>query len=219
VIYVYAIGDAATLPPEPAGRGLGGARLHVLARDGLAAVLSRHRTLRPEPSPALLWAHEAVVERLMAAGTVLPLRFGTVLDGDDALAATLAERRDDLAAGLERVRGRVELGVRVLGSPPQARPTGAQSGRAYLMARRDAHRRAEREAAEVHAPLAAQAHDARLRAPAPPPAILAAAYLVDRSAVAAFRARVGALAAARADVAIACTGPWPPYSFVPEGRP
>jgi Gas vesicle synthesis protein GvpL/GvpF len=218
VIYVYAIGDAATLPPEPAGRGLGDARLDVLARDGLAAVLSRHRTLRPEPSPELLWAHEAVVERLMAAGTVLPLRFGTMLDGEDALAATLAERRDELAAGLERVRGRVELGVRVIGAPP-ARPAGAQSGRAYLMARREAHRRAEREAAAVHAPLAAEARDARLRAPAPPPAILAAAYLVDRGAVAAFRARVGALAAARADVAIACTGPWPPYSFVPEGRP
>jgi Gas vesicle synthesis protein GvpL/GvpF len=222
VIYVYAIGDAAALPPEPDGRGLGDARLEVLARDGLAAVLSRHPTLRPEPSPELLWAHEAVVERLMARATVLPLRFGTVLDGDDALAATLAERRDELAAGLERVRGRVELGVRVLGAPPPPRPrepSRPQSGRAYLMARRDAHHRAEREAAAVHAPLAAEAHDARLRAPAPPPAILSAAYLVDRGAVAAFRGRVGALAAARADVEIACTGPWPPYSFVPEGRP
>jgi hypothetical protein len=220
VIYVYAIGDASAVPPAPAGRGLGGAALHVLARDGLAAVLSRHRTPQPpEPSPETLWAHEAVVERLMAAGTVLPLRFGTVLDGEDALAATLAERRDELAAGLERVRGRVELGVRVLGAPPQPRPAGAQSGRAYLMARREAHRRAEREAAAVHAPLAACAHDARVRAPAPPPAILAAAYLVDRDAVAAFRARVGALGAGRADVRIACTGPWPPYSFVPEGRP
>ena len=218
MIYLYAIGDAAEIPPEPDGRGIGGAPLHVLARDGLAAVLSRHRTLRPEPSPELLWAHEAVVERLMARATVLPLRFGTVLDGDEALAATLAERDDELAAGLERVRGRVELGVRVLGAPQPSRPPGAQSGRAYLMARRDAHHRAEREAAEVHAPLAAEAHDARLRAPAPPPAILAAAYLVDRGAVGAFRARVGALAAARSDVEIACTGPWPPYSFVPEGR-
>jgi hypothetical protein len=222
VIYVYAIGDAAALPQTPTGRGLGGARLRVLTRDGLAAVLSRHRTLRPEPSPGFLWAHETVVERLMAAGPVLPLRFGTVLDGEDALAATLAERRDELAAGLERVRGRVELGVRVLGAAQRsrsARPTGPQSGHAYLMARREAHRRAEQEAAAVHAPLAAAAHDARLRAPAPPPAILAAAYLVDRGAVAAFRARVDALAAARADVAIACTGPWPPYSFVPEARP
>jgi hypothetical protein len=87
------------------------------------------------------------------------------------------------------------------------------------MARRDAHHRAERTAGEVHEPLAAVAHEARLRTPGAPPTILAGAYLVDRGAVDAFKARVSALAAARQDVSVVCTGPWPPYSFVPESRP
>jgi hypothetical protein len=68
----------------------------------------------------------------------------------------------------------------------------------------------------VHEPLAALALDARLRAPAPPPAILAAAYLVDRRKVEAFKRRVIDLAAARDDLSIVGTGPWPPYSFVPD---
>lgn len=219
MIYVYAIGEPHTLAPGPDVRGLADARLHLLAHDDLAAVFSRHRTLRPEPNPATLWQHEAVVERLMEDGTVLPLRFGTMLEGTEALIAFLVEHHDDLIAGLRRVQGRVELGVRVLGEPPRHRPRGEGSGREYLMARRDAHHRAERAAEDVHEPLAAVAHEARVRTPAAPPAILAATYLVDRADVEAFKARVGSLAAARDDVSIVCTGPWPPYSFVPERRP
>lgn len=219
MIYVYAIGEPNTLAPGPDERGLARARLHALAHDGIAAVFSRHRSLRPEPNPTTLWQHEAVVERLMEYATVLPLRFGTMLAGTEALIAFLVEQHDDLTAGLQRVQGRVELGVRVLGEPPRHRPRGEGSGRAYLMARRDAHHRASRAAEDVHEPLAAVAHEARVRTPAAPPAILAAAYLVDRADVEAFKAHVGSLAAARDDVSIVCTGPWPPYSFVPERRP
>jgi gas vesicle protein GvpL/GvpF len=219
VIYVYAIAEPRSVALEPVERGLGDARLHVHTGDGLAAVFSRHRTLRPEPTPDTLWQHEAVVERLMAHAAVLPLRFGTMLRGVEQLDAFLRDHRDDLAEGLDRVRGRVELGVRVLGEPPRERPQGAGSGREYLMARRDAHHRAERAAGEVHEPLAAVAREARLRTPGAPPTILAGAYLVDRDAVDTFKARVRALAAARRDVSVVCTGPWPPYSFVPEGRP
>jgi hypothetical protein len=155
----------------------------------------------------------------MAQGAVLPLRFGTVLDGEPELRGTLAERHDEFALGLDRVRGHVELGVRVLGAPARGRPQGKGSGRAYLMAVHEAHHRTERTAREVHEPLAALADDARLRPQAAPPTILAAAYLVDRGRVDAFKAHVSALNAARDDMSIACTGPWPPYSFVPEQQP
>jgi Gas vesicle synthesis protein GvpL/GvpF len=219
VIYVYSIGEPAAMPPEPRPRGLGGARLRVLDCNGLAAVFSRHRTLQPQPSPKALWSHEAVVEQLMARGAVLPLRFGTVLDGEPSLRETLAERHEELTRGLENVRGRVELGLRVLGEPPRERPQGPGSGHAYLMARHQDHRRAQEAARDVHEPLAAMAHDARVRTTVPPPAILAAAYLVDRHQIDAFKARAGALAAARDDVSTVCTGPWPPYSFVPDQQP
>jgi hypothetical protein len=216
VIYVYAIHDAAERPSPSSVRGLGGAQLRRTECDGIAATFSRHRTLQPRPTRKMVLAHEAVVRDLMGRMAVLPLRFGTLLAGEEPLRAVLAERHDALAEGLERVRGRVELSVRVLAEPPPE-PGGAQtSGRAYLMARREAHHRSERAAGEVHEPLAALARDARLRAPAPPPAILAAAYLVDRPEVEAFKARVVALAAARDDLSIVGTGPWPPYSFVPD---
>jgi hypothetical protein len=48
------------------------------------------------------------------------------------------------------------------------------------------------------------------------PELLRAAYLVDRREVPRFRATVERLQSAHPDAAILCTGPWPPYSFMPR---
>jgi hypothetical protein len=113
------------------------------------------------------------------------------------------------------VRGAVELGVRAgwrdgeeLGRPA--------SGREYLAGRLAAHRRTEDLAEAVHEPLAGLARASRRRVAAAPRTVLTASYLVDREAVPAFRARADELAGTRAELTLVCTGPWPPYSFVPE---
>ena len=46
-----------------------------------------------------------------------------------------------------------------------------------------------------------------------PRLVLSAAYLVDDEQVEAFGAAVEGLQEEHADLVIACTGPWPPYSF------
>ena len=90
MIYVYAIREVEAAPPAPEQRGLGATRLRVMECDGIAAVFSRHRTLRPRPVPTMMWSHEAVVEHLMRRGPVLPLRFGTMLGDERALRAILS---------------------------------------------------------------------------------------------------------------------------------
>jgi hypothetical protein len=222
VIYAYGVGDAgAAAPPRPCG--LGGARLRELEIDAdLTAVYSRHRTLRPHPSPPLVLAHGRIVEALTARGTVLPIRFGTVLDGEDDLLAALVARRAGLRRALDRARGRVELGLRLLRADPGARPgaspgarPSASTGREYLLARSEEQRRAGEAARAVHAPLAelAAASVVRPRPPAPASSIMAAAYLVDAARVPDFRARAREVAARHATVEAVVTGPWPPYSF------
>jgi hypothetical protein len=141
-----------------------------------------------EATPEALWRHEGLIEDLMEQRTLLPVRFGTVLPDETAAAAAVAERRDELAAALDRVRGAVELGLRVRG---------------------------EGEAAGVHERLAALARDAVVR---DGPDLLRAAYLVDRDAVDGFVALVRRLQEAHPDLALLCTGPWPPYSFAEERR-
>ena len=156
----------------------------------------------------------------MADRAVLPMRFGTRLPDDAALEEVLATRQQEFLAALERVRGRVEVGVRAmqpLGTEPAvpipAVPV-AMSGREYLQAKLSNGRRTEHEATALHEPLAKLAVAVSRRAALAPDELLRASYLVETANLARFRGTVERLQRAHEDVAILCTGPWPPYSFV-----
>jgi hypothetical protein len=189
--YVYAV-------TEPRERALD-PPLYEVDRGRLAAVVADHGA--PEPTPDWLWRHEEIVEALMADGPVLPMRFGSTTED---VAALLESRHDALLAGLERVRGAVELGVRVVGAVGEPPPA---SGTEYLRRRAEAAALRRR----VHEPLAALSRAAlELDRNGH-----VGAYLVDAPAVEDFREAVERLEI-ELDVTLACTGPWPPYSFPPS---
>jgi hypothetical protein len=217
VIYVYGICDPAITPPTLTRRGLGGARLRALERGGLAAVYSHHRSLRPRPTREFVLDHERVVESIMAHSTVLPLRFGTQLEHEDQLAALLAARRDELLRSLQRVRGKTELGLRMIPERPVCgRRTVRPTGRDYLLSRVRTHRLQQQAIHEVHEALAGLSEASCIREPARPPAILVAAYLIDAERVDEFRRRADQLARCQDGMQVIVTGPWPPYSFATE---
>jgi hypothetical protein len=163
-------------------------------------------------------AHERVVEAIMERGPVLPLRFGTQLEREEDLATGLARRRDELLRALEHVRGRVEMGLRVMPLPESARETdsGGPSGRSYLMARAAEQRLADRAAHDLHPPLASLAARSVVRQAPAAPAVFVAAYLVDSDRVAELRKLADALAARHEQLHAVVTGPWPPYNFATE---
>src|SRR5690606_39177942 len=133
VIHAYCITERTpTAPPER--RGLGGARLRAAEAGGLRVVYSRHRTLQFDPSPALVLTHERVVEAVMAEAPVLPLRYGTVLADVEQLRTAIGQRSGEFRRALERVRGHVELGVRLVrasGTPRPGARAGEVSGREF----------------------------------------------------------------------------------------
>jgi Gas vesicle synthesis protein GvpL/GvpF len=208
VIELYAITDYPGPPLPDVGR------LKLVPVDGLAAVCTPAGEAA-DLSPETLWQHEEVVEALMADRDLLPVRYGTRLEDEAAVAHAVEDRRDELAAALDRVRGAVELSVRAM-------PTGARrsepalatasSGADYLRMRARADESNERTARALHDPLSALARSSVQRAPRSPE-IFRAAYLVERDAVERFAAEVARLEAASAGLSILCTGPWPPYSF------
>jgi hypothetical protein len=225
MIWAYAICDLPDLP-LPRRRGLAHAPLEAVRAGDLVAVVSRHTQPPGEPAVDALWAHERVVERLMVNRTVLPLRFGTKLPDVEAMRSVLVARADEFLAGLARVRGRVEIGVRAIskGSPngrmeemPAVPASPPASGREYLFEKLTRGRRHEREAAALHEPLAALAVASRRSALQSDDEVLRAAYLVERATVARFRATVERLQQGLPETAVLCTGPWPPYSFVGDG--
>lgn len=217
MVYVYAISDCGELPQIA---GLHGARLFSVAADGLHAIASEHQR-KPESDEDAIWGHESVVEALMEIGTVLPMRFGTLVLDASRLQGMVLARREEFEAALSRVRGAVELSVR---AQLQAAVAAAdrlvaagegveRPGTAYLQQRLQEERRSSRAVDAVHAPLASLAREAR-QSNSAQPGTLKAAYLVDRERLDEFAERVEELSGELDGTTIACTGPWPPYSFV-----
>jgi hypothetical protein len=208
VIWVYAVCERTELR-LPAVRGLAGASLEGIAEGQLLAVASRHERMPAEPALDALWAHERVMEALMAERAVLPMRFGTRLPDAGAVQAALAARRELLLDALDRVRGRVELAVRAIEPAAEAAPSAA-SGRDHLRARL----RSKLSGASLHEPLAALAVAARRWPELAPGELLRASYLVEQTAAARFRSTVQRLQHEHPEAALLCTGPWPAYSFM-----
>lgn len=219
VLYVYAV--TASRPRSMAVAGLHGLPLRVIANGPLEAIYSEHE-VAPEPDEDLLWAHEQVVEGLMKESTLLPMRFASTVEGPEALATMLEQRRGEFLAALERVQGAIELSVRArLSSEPEPGdepepPAGLGPGTAYLFERVRFQRREEAMVDLIHHPLTLLAKRSVLTPSRGNARELKAAYLVDEGMVEDFSHRVGRLDATLSDVAVSCTGPWPPYSFVSE---
>src|SRR4051794_38465914 len=99
-----------------------------LVEGSLVAFVSNDPPGGFEPSERTLSEHEAVVEDLMESGPVLPMHFGSAVYELRALLAVLHARAGELRRGLERVRGRVELGVRALEAGRAAAPRRPPGG-------------------------------------------------------------------------------------------
>jgi hypothetical protein len=211
MLYLYALSEPPTTAPDVAG--LDDTQLDVERVGEIDAVVSVLDRARVEPSEKAILDHARVVDRLAESNeAVLPARFGRGFDDAGALRAAVAERAADLERALELVRGCAEVALRAL-APGDGAGTHAESGRDYMRARLEEQRRTERLAGELHEPLAAIARAATKSVGTGSELVLSAAYLVPREAIDDFNAQVARLGGDHPDVTLACTGPWPPYSF------
>jgi Gas vesicle synthesis protein GvpL/GvpF len=215
VIYLYAIAEELIGLPDVSG--VDGAPLDRRSVEGLDLVVSEHDDTEVAASEEAVLAHARVVEALVERSeALLPARFGRGFRDEAALREAIEGRAASLREALAQVRGRVEVGVRVLGAEPA--PPAAESGRAYMEARLARAEEAERLARELHEPLAALARAATRTVGATPRLLLSGAYLVEPGELDAFRGRVAELEATHPELTFVSTGPWPPYSFAPGGE-
>jgi hypothetical protein len=227
-LYVYAIVDQPELD-LPIVSGIGDAAISGLRAGELMAVVSTIDSSAVALNRNNLLCHERVIEALMGARAVLPARFGTTTERAERIQTTLEANAAGYAANLDRVRGRVEIALRVGWEPeaeePVARPSAADAvgGRGYMLAllaktqtsqrRRDT---AEDLAARLTVGLVELADAVVEKVLPTPQMLLKAAYLVRREHVPEIRHRIEALRAGNPALAILATGPWPAYSFVEE---
>jgi len=242
--YVYGVVDADSADGDPVRLIRSGSLAAIVAPVDLAEFGDIDEKLNDRAwieQKAL--EHEAVLQRFAVGGAVVPLRFGAVYRRLDDVERLLAERRDEFAADLDRVRGCVELGVKAFVDRPEleerlsrerARAEDATPGRAYLERRR-VERAVVSEAAGLLIEAARNAHARLLERSVAgvvsrphsreltgrrDDMVFNAAYLVPAADGSALRAEVEAIGRAYATLAVSfeVTGPWPPYSFVGRER-
>jgi hypothetical protein len=186
--------------------------------------------------------HNAVLERALASGPIVPLRLCTVFVDEDSIREMLDRERDVLLDALARLKDREEWGVKLMLDPQKFREAGmagAQeherpAGTAYLerksrerRARADSRQIVDRAAQEVHDTLSRRAAAATLLRPQSQELssrtgqmVLNGAYLVERARVKEFHEVASELGERQRSLGLELevTGPWPPYNFVaPKG--
>jgi hypothetical protein len=223
-LYVYAL--IAKPASEGLGSGMSGEALRVVSAGRLLAVVG-DMSDRPRVTSTALREHDGIIRRLtLITDAVLPLRFGSMADGELELARRLEPGEATLEAALERVAGREQMTVRVYersargeeGTRNAVAPEAAADlgpGVRYLLERRrtlehDPHR------AAVDAVLAASAPFSRAQRIEPHgsrPLIASVHHLIERGQAEAYAAALSAGTADLIDAAVTVSGPWPPYAF------
>ena len=223
-VYVYAL--VAEAPSEGLGTGMSGEALRVVTCGRLLAVVG-DTSARPPVTSTALREHDRTIRRITAVtDAVLPMRFGSMVDGELELAGHLEPAEAALEAALVLVAGREQMtvrvyerqaraeeGTRIAAPPPAAANLGP--GARYLLDRRrtlehDPHR------AALDAVLAAPAsfiRAQRIESHGSRPLIASVHHLIERGQGAAYAAVLHAGTAHLIDAALTVSGPWPPYAF------
>jgi len=250
-LYLYGVVPSVDADGEPlvaAARGLDGANVHVVTSRDIGVVTHVCAPVPYEGDVAQVHAwvlaqHEVVTSARAQAGTILPIRFNSIVAATDSPAAQvlidwLDQSHDQLAARLDELRDRVELGVQVFAeraSPgvPASPATAPARGRAYFQAQLGQRQEKERVranealiASSVFGELAALSEGIVVNPKRPQregndtagSAHTAAQMLLD-VALLALPDQVGPIGEYLAGIAsppeltLRFTGPWPPYAF------
>lgn len=221
-VAVYALTSHAG--SRAAGRGLSGERLRVVRVGAVSAVVGDVARL-PAPTEAKLRAYTTLLATLATTHqSVLPVRFGTTMQDDDELETILRLRQKSLKSQLARVRGRVQMTVRLVvartlsGPPREPDPPaafGAGKARATTGVEYLSQRAREQRASELpgFAPLdravARWVKDSRVERRGN---VATVYHLVPRAAAGRYAAAIEAAAAAEG-ARVLVSGPWPAYAF------
>ena len=240
-VYVYGIAAAEERTDVDApGVGTAHAGVRRIVHRDVAALVSDIEA-GPLAAAKELRAHWRVLEEATSRATVLPVRFGTVVESDEAVVEQfLAPRHDHLAGQLAVLAGKVQLTVKasyeeerlmrgvVEGSPavatlrerirdlPEAATYYDRIKLGELVAA-EVERARERDTALLFGRLEPLAVAARREPPTTPEGAVNAAFLVERSRVDEFSQAVAGLENEVKDrMQLRYVGPMPPYSFTEE---
>jgi len=206
-------------------RGVNGAPVLACPSGEFAVIVSDYSAGQTLTQQAIV-DHSRVVSECFRTLTVLPFRFGTIFDSDEALRRAVRSNRKTFMESVDRLRGKSEMHFKLLvkdGTLEEAvaeLPAGV--GGEYLRQLRERATR-ERERQTKARALSMQVH--KLFSPLEEDVIckrtdkggmsIDFAHLIDSNSVVKYQNRYGTATRHFKDCRVTITGPWPPYHFMP----
>lgn len=206
-------------------KGLYGAPVMGYPSGDFVVVVSEHKVGTSLTQQTIV-EHARVVSDCFKLATVLPFRFGTIFDTDEALRQSVRSNKKHFSESVSKLRGKSEmhlkLVVKVDGAVAEAMipETIARVGGEYLTQLREKATR-DRERQSKARALSVQVHklfnplqedvvckkvDAGL--------VIDIAHLIDSHSVEKYQNRYSTAMRHFKDCQISLSGPWPPYHFV-----
>ena len=172
--------------------------------------------------------HARVVSLCFRNSTVLPFRFGTIFDSDEALRQAVRTNRRAFGQSVEKLRGKSEMRLKLVVRDGSLREAMIDIelpdtvGREYLAKLREkASRERERQtkaralSVQVHKlfnPLDEEVSCKRVHSDG---MLIDIAHLIDSKSVEKYQNRYNTAAKQLKNCELVISGPWPPYHFLP----
>jgi Gas vesicle synthesis protein GvpL/GvpF len=231
--YVYGVVEAGA--PAPTGTGIGGTPLRLIEGDGAAALVSAVEGSEVQLGREELLAHARILGDALERGTVLPMRFGVVMEQPaEVRERLLTDHNAELREQLHALAGKVEIELRATYDEPalmreivRSRPDIARLsergeeatyGERIELGERVAEAvggAQERDTSDIVEVLSQVAVDVRVRPPGHERVACSASFLVELERLPEFDSVLDAFADGQGGrLRFKYNGPLPPHSFV-----
>jgi hypothetical protein len=193
-----------------------------------AVVVSEYDRATQKIEDKAVLEHAHVVSVCFRTGTVLPFRFGTIFDTDEALRQAVRANRRAFGQSVERLRGKSEMHLKLLVRDGSLRdalaelPLPDSVGGEYLLrlrekASKDRERQTKARALSVQVhkmfnPLEEEISCKRVNTNG---MLIDIAHLIDSKSVEKYQNRYSSAAKQLKNCELSVSGPWPPYHFLP----
>jgi hypothetical protein len=223
------LGEARARRPFPIEnvKGVNGSPVYGYPSGDFAVIVSEYERTGDLDQRAVL-DHARVVSSCFGKTTVLPFKFGTVFDTDDALRKAVRTNRKTFTNSVSKLKGKAEMHLKLVIKDGSLREAMTDivlpdtTGSDYLCKLREkASRHRERQTKaralsvqvqKLFLPLDAEVSCKKVQSGG---MMIDIAHLIDHTSVEKYQNRYNTAAKQLKNVELAISGPWPPYHFLP----
>lgn len=220
------VGGARARRPFPIQQlqGIGGAQVQGYPSGDFAVIVSDYEPATLDQSAALV--HARVIGECFRMATVLPFRFGTVFDTDEAMRRAVRSNRRHFQQSVEQLRGKAEMHLKLVvrdGTlkdvvhdvlPPTVGIEYLSRLRERAALDRDRQSKAKTISVQVHRMFNPLAEEISCKKVESGGFAIDIAHLIDSKSVEKYQNRYASATRQLKNCEIAISGPWPPYHFL-----